>query len=233
MNKKQFKFQLLAAYLAVIMLFSAVPSVSAADETPTIDELIAGQAQAVAANEVLMQYFLDNGWVFEYPEYFGGCYIADNILHIRLIASENQEINALYSLLGSYQEVVVYEYGQYSQTDLQEYADATAIELREQGCEVTHWYVDSITGNIVIGVMSDDVGLANVLIEEQQTYALGNTAPEIIIEEGAYTTTTATDLVVTGGSIITTLEHLPVPLEPAVTMKEGTRLLPVVTETLQ
>lgn len=41
----------------------------------------------------------------------------------------------------------------------------------------------------------------NALIGDQQTYSLGNAVPEIVIEEGAYTTATSTPTIF-GGSLI-------------------------------
>ena len=203
MKRKLKKLRLIAICVAVIMLFSSAPGVNAADASVSVDELIAGQARAVAANETLMQYFYDDGWIYEYPEYFGGCYIEDNVLYIRLVDPTKQTEEVLKNLLAEYEDVVEFVYGQYSQSELQEYADETAAELEELGYEVMHWYVDNITSQIVIGVLGDDVDSASMLIENQQSQAArSNLVPEVVIEEGNSTTTTSSDGIV-GGAVLT------------------------------
>lgn len=206
MNRKQKVLRLIAVCLSVIIMLSCIAGVSAANkeapadelpidelsvdgtsfDEPSYEELAAAQARAVAADGALMWYFLENGWVLEYPEYFSSRYIEDNILHIRLVSPTDQEMDTLRKVLSGYEDVILYEYGQYSQKDLQAYADAAAMELEEQGCAVTYWYVDSTTGSIVIGVLPEDIDLAKALIENEQASPSGGEKPEIIIEKGGY-----------------------------------------------
>ena len=109
MKQKINKLRLIALLLTVMMLFCHTPGVSATKAELTMDEKIADQKMAVDANEALMQYFLDNGWMHEYPEYFGGCYIADNILHVRLVSPSEQTMETLKSIFRPYAKAVVYE----------------------------------------------------------------------------------------------------------------------------
>lgn len=202
MKRKLNRSRLLAALLSIVMLFCNMFIVNAADQEPSIAEKIEAQAQAVEANEILMQYFITEGWVLEYPDYFGGCYIEDNILHIRLVSPTSEESATLNDILSDYENVISYEYGNFSQTSIQNYANETAKELKNQGFEVTHWYVDVETCAVVIGVISDDVNSANALVEEKQTYSVRNAYPNIVIEEGEYTSPSSDSTVEGGVNII-------------------------------
>ena len=187
------KIRIFAVALSMMMLFCSIPGVSAdtVERGSAVDELIAAQKQAVEANEILMQYFFAEGWVLEYPDHFGGCYIDDNILHIILVEPTNEEFKILSTLLSDHQNAVVFEYGNYSQASLQDHADSTAAELKEQGLGVTHWYVEVGTGDIIIGVVSDDIDPAAAKVSEIQKYTFRSSAPKIVIEEGGYTLTTS------------------------------------------
>lgn len=194
MNWKQLKLCMIVICLASLLLSCSANAISEPTQTlPTQslswEELVAAQARAVAANEALMQYFYDNGWVKEYPEYFSSCYIKDNVLHICLASPTEQEKAVLDSVLANYKDVIVYEYSQYSHSELMEYADCVAKELQKQGCEVTLKCVDSITGNIVIGVLPKDVQTAKALVEKQQISAIDGTFPKIVIEASNYVVT--------------------------------------------
>ena len=147
---------------------------------------MAAQKRAVMANEALTQYFYANGFVVGYPEYINGCYIEDNVLHIRLALPTEQEMAALNDVLSNYKDVIIYEYSQYSHAELIEYAGRVAAELEKRGCEVTQYCVDSITGNIVMGVLPEHVRTAKTLVEKQQISAIENTFPKIVIEEAGY-----------------------------------------------
>lgn len=203
MKLKSKKIRLFAVILSMVMLFCSIPGVSAnaAERELAVDELIAAQKQAVEANEILMQYFFAEGWVLEYPDYFGGCYIEDNILHIILVEPTTEELKILDAILSDYQNAIIFEYGSYSQASIQDYADSTAAELKEQGLRVTHWYVEVESGNVIIGVVSDDIDSANVKVAEIQNYTFRSSTPKIVIEEGEYTST-ASDPVIGGSTIV-------------------------------
>lgn len=186
MQKRAKLFVFFLCVAVTLLCCSALSTIAAQNETPSdtrsAEERIAGQKQAVAANEDLIEYFFNNGYVTEYPEYFGGCYIADNCCHVRLVSPTEQEMEMLESILGPYGNAVVYEYGEYSQAELQELADATASELLTQGYRVTQWYVDAQIGNAVIRVLGEDVESARAWITDRQ----GDALSEIVIEEGSY-----------------------------------------------
>lgn len=197
MRKLRF-IKMLALLFAVTMLLGSAPGVYAASDDTSIDLLMASQEQAVKANEALMQFFYENGWITEYPDYFSSCFIEDNILHIRLVPPADEEAETLREVLKGYEEAVCYEYGVYSQSDLQNYADATAAELMRQGCDVTSWYVDSITGDVVIGVLPESVEQAEELADRVQTYSYIGAYPGVIIEASGYISGEALNLY--GGS---------------------------------
>ena len=196
------KFRLIAVLLSMVMLFCSIPGVSAnaAEREIAVDELIAAQKQAVEANEILMQYFIAEGWGLEYPDYFGGSYIDDNILHIILVEPTVEEFKTMDAILSDYKNAIIFEYGNYSQANLQDYADSAVAELKKQGIEVTHWYVEVETGNIIIGVVSDDINSAAMKVAEIQRYSFSSSMHKIVIEEGEYTST-ASDSVIGGSTI--------------------------------
>ena len=203
MKLRSKKNRLFAVILSMVTLFCSIPGVStnAAEQELAVDELIAAQKQAVEANEILMQYFFAEGWVLEYPDYFGGCYIEDNILHIILVEPTTEELKNLDAILSDYENAIIFEYGSCSQASIQDYADSTAAELKELGLRVTHWYVEVETGNVIIGVVSNDIDSANVKVAEIQNYTFRSSTPKIVIEEGEYTSA-ATDPVIGGSAIV-------------------------------
>ena len=202
MKHSQRKIRLLSAALCIIMLLSGALVVHAADQSPSFDELIAAQAQAVEANERLMRYFMTGGTTLDYPDYFGGCYIEDNTLHIRLASPTTKEEAALKKALIGYQDVIVYEYGSFSRESAQAYADEIAAELRERGIEVTHWCVDAKTGNVEIGVIPNDMKGAEDITKDIQAYSQRSSCPVIVIEEGAYTLPSSGNPLLVGGDEI-------------------------------
>lgn len=151
-------------------------------EVTELNTKFAEQKNAVEADNALMEYFFDQGYISEYPAYFGGRYIEDNKLHVRLVSPTDEELQKITSVLAQYGNDVVFEYGELSMSDLQAYADKTAKELRNLGYGVTSWYVDNVTGNIVIGVLEKDFTAVTALIANGE-----NNAPKIIVEKGAYT----------------------------------------------
>lgn len=79
--------------------------------------------------------------------------------------------------------VVVYKDAKTSMADLQEYSDMMANELMTNGYAVTSWYVDSITGNIVISVLEKDFDAVTDLASD---ISKNKDLPTIIIEKGGY-----------------------------------------------
>ena len=142
------------------------------------------QKEAVDAHNVLMSYFFSKGYVTNYPEWFGGCYIEENKLHIKLVSPSDEEMNNISQILAPFDNVIVYKNAEMSMTDLQEYADKTAYELTALGYEVTSWYVDSITGDIIISVLEKDF---EAVTERLNTASQNGNLPKIVIEIGGYT----------------------------------------------
>ena len=84
-----------------------------------------------------------------------------------------------------FDDVIVYKNAEMSMDDLQEYADKTADELIETGYAVTSWYVDSVTGNIVISVLEKDfVQVTDWVSDKSKNEDL----LMIVVKKGAYTT---------------------------------------------
>ena len=141
------------------------------------------QQEAVYAHNCLMSYFFSRGYVTNYPEWFGGCYIEENKLHIKLASPSDDEMKNISQILAPFDNVIVYEKAEMSMSELQEYADLTAKQLMENGYEVTSWYVDSITGNIIIAVLEKDF---ESVTEWVDTALQSDNAPKIVIEIGGY-----------------------------------------------
>ena len=141
------------------------------------------QKEAVDAHNYLMSYFFSRGYVPNHPEWFGGCNIEGNKLYIKLVSPSDEEMKNISQILAPFNNVIVYKNAEMSMTDLQEYADKTAKELGENGYAVTSWYVDSITGNIVISVLEKDFQAATAWIEG---ILKNESTPKIVIEIGEY-----------------------------------------------
>ena len=123
--------------LAMMMLFCSAPGASAAGRVPTWEERVADQRTAVAANEALMQYFYNHGWISEYPDYYGGTYIEENVLHVRLVSPSEQTMAVLKEIFYPYADTVVYEYCDISRTDAQKKAEDVAHQLINKGYDVS------------------------------------------------------------------------------------------------
>ena len=141
------------------------------------------QKEAVDAHNVLMYYFFSRGYVTNYPEWFGGCYIEENKLYIKLVSPSVEEMENISRILAPFDNVIVYKNADMSMSELQAYADKTAKELMESGYAVTSWYVDSITGNIVISVLEKDF---KAVTEWINTASQNGSLPKIVIEIGGY-----------------------------------------------
>ena len=146
--------------------------------------LFAEQREAVCAHNALISYFFSRGYVTNYPEWFGGCYIEENKLYIKLVSPSDEEMKNITQILAPFDKVIVYKNAEMSMADLQEYADKIANELINSGYEVTSWYVYSITGNIIIAVLEKDF---EAVTEWVDTALQSNNAPKIVIEIGEYT----------------------------------------------
>ena len=141
------------------------------------------QKEAVEAHNYLMFHLLAKHGT-DYPKWFGGCYIEKNKLYIKLVSPSDEEMKTISDTLAHFGDVVVYTSAETSMTDLQEYADKTANNLRENGYAVTSWYVDSVTGDIIISVLEEDLEAVTKWVNT--TLQNGN-APKIVIEIGEYT----------------------------------------------
>ena len=152
-------------------------------EIVNLSSEFADQRKAVEASNVLMGYVLSNGYEADYPAWFGGCYIEDDQLHVKLVSPTEEERKSVAAVLSYYDDVVVFEHAEASVADLQKYADRTANELIENGYAVTSWYVDSITGHVVISVLEEDFSAALAWVDA--TLPSGS-APQIEIQIGEY-----------------------------------------------
>ena len=206
MKQKHSKWNPILITLVCLIILCGTLVVTAVNTSQPIKAVITSQEPALNANQTLMQYFFDNGYITEYPDYFSGCYIdEDNYYHICLNSPTEQEMKTLESILGGYKNVVLYEYCEYSQNELQEYADTVAKELIDNGHGVTKWYVDVTANNVVIGVLNTDLEAVKAWITDRRTLSLGSALPRIIITEGTYISTDATpinggDLIIIGNS---------------------------------
>lgn len=151
-------------------------------ELTNLTTLFSEQKEAVVAHNLLMSYFFGSG--YNYPEWFGGCYIKENKLYIKLVSPSDEEMKNISQILAPIDNVIVYENAEMSMSELQEYADKTAKELMENDYEVTFWYVDSFTGNIIISVLEKDYEAVTKWINAASQ---NGTLTKIVIEIGGYT----------------------------------------------
>ena len=152
-------------------------------ELTNLTTLFSEQKEAVVAHNYLMSYFFSRGYVTNYPEWFGGCYIEENKLYIKLVSPSDEEMKNISQILAPFDNVIAYENAEMSMSELQEYADLTAKQLMENGYEVTSWYVDSITGDIIISVLEKDYEAVTKWVH---TASQNGTLPKIVIEIGGY-----------------------------------------------
>ena len=143
------------------------------------------QKKAADATNALMEYFFRQGYVTEYPSYFGGCYVENDKLYVKLVSPSDEEKKRISDVLAPYGDTVVFEEAKRSMADLQAYADKTANELIAEGYAVTSWYVDSVTGNVVISVLEKDLAAVTAWIADTQKEA---DLPTVTVEKGAYVT---------------------------------------------
>ena len=152
------------------------------ESTPSWEQKVADQQYAVVASDALMHYFRNNGYITDYPDYYGGCYIADNVLHIRLCSPTEETMKTLKTVLSVYSPVVVYEFCEYSLSASQKYADTVAKEMLDLEYSVTSWGIDQETGNVEIGVLAEDMERAQDFLKNREEEGY----PPIVIEEGYY-----------------------------------------------
>lgn len=143
----------------------------------------AEQKEAVDAHNYFISYLMARNGA-DYPEWFGGSYIKDGKLHIKLVSPSEEEMKSISNALAHLSDVIVYENAEKSMADLQAYADQTADALIKLGYEVTSWYVDSVTGNVVISVLEKDL---EAVTEWMNTASQNGNLPKIVIEIGEYT----------------------------------------------
>ena len=106
-------------------------------------------------------------------------------MYIKLVSPSDEETKNIHQILSPFENVIVYKNAEMSLPELQAYADKTAHELIDLGYEVTSWYVDSITGNIVISVLEKDYA---EVVERISEISKNEDSPTIIIEIGMYVT---------------------------------------------
>lgn len=150
-------------------------------EITNLTTLFGEQKRAVEAQNWLMTYFFVQGYVTEYPDWFGGCYIEDGMLYVKLVSPSEDVRETLSQRLDFYKDVVVFLDEELSLSVLQDYADRGAEELMGLGCEVTSRYVDSVEGQIVISVLEKDHAAAIAWAE-----AASREGVRIKIEIGGY-----------------------------------------------
>ena len=173
------------AFIMILLLF--VGSATAAKPEESVlgyEELVAQQAQAVQASQALKQYFFDNGWITEYPAYYGGSYIDGNTYYVRLCNPTEEELETLSSIFACYEDTVKYETCLISRTEALKYAGTVAIALYNQGFSVTECYVDSKTSDIIIGMQEDKIDEAYKWLEMQKFDTTSEYTPQIILNKG-------------------------------------------------
>lgn len=175
---------LIAGIAVCVVLCAGCKSVEpdSTESTPSREQRVADQQYAVSASDALMHFFRNNGYSVGYPDYYGGCYIADNVLHIRLVSPPKETMETLETVLSVYSPVVVYEFCEYSLNASQKYADTIAREMIDLKYAITGWGVDQKTGNIKINVLAEDIKKAEKFVKKRAEKGY----PPILIEEGQY-----------------------------------------------
>ena len=184
-NKKWFK-TIISIFLALVMVITLTPKSQAAEQLDFEAEF-AAKARATEASEVLMEYFVQLGFYCDYPDYYAGCYIGDDCkFHVRLCSPTQDVLEMLTAMFEEYSDVIVYENSDFSWSEMFEYVDTLANELIELGYGITSWGVDDFTGSVAVEVLEEDLNEVRSMVEDQQTYAAGNSRPNIIFREGEY-----------------------------------------------
>ena len=160
------------------------PDNNSPSESLSLEEKAAAQKRAVDANEALMGHFGSNGSAVDYPDYFGGAYIEENKLHVRLVNPSQQTLDTLKSVFSGYQDVVIYEDAAYSRAALLEYMDKLMTALLKEDCGVTEGSVSSKTGDISIAVIEEDLDRAKQLVEQLQKDLWKKNPPRVEIMKG-------------------------------------------------
>lgn len=104
--------------------------------------MMAAQENALKANEILMANIV--GENLQYPDYYGGVYIEDNILHIQLAGASSETSTWISQLLSEYSDWVTIENVDHSYNDLYSLAETSAYSLCNEtnDYEITGFYVD-------------------------------------------------------------------------------------------
>ncbi len=186
MKNKKIILRSFAVLLSMAMLIWGVPVVSATEQEAAFEYSVSERTKVKKASETLMQYFYAKGDGIIYPDYYGGCYIEDDLLHIRLAEPTAEELSALKNILSSYLDVVEFEYGEYSKAYAEEYADKVADELKEAGITVTYWGVRDNTCSVVIGIIHEDSEAADEKVKEIELRSANKNEPKIVIEPWGY-----------------------------------------------
>jgi len=161
-----------------------------------MEALMQEQASAVEADEILMQYYYEDGKGITYPDNFAGCYIENNTLYVCFTELDGDEEQLYDSLFGAYRLSVEFRYVEYSYNELFGYVKALAEKIEENGIVVTCYYVSVASNSIVLEAFEKDLcAVDEYVVEYKKKYGI-----TVEVNPGSYTTT---DTTLDGGTGIT------------------------------
>ncbi len=172
-----------------------------AEDVIDMEQIMQAQEGAVAANEVLMEYFYRGGTETIYPEYFSGRYIEDNILYICYTGSLKTVKEELDPILGEHIANVKYKSCQYSYNYLMEHLSTTLVNLKTSGCNVVGYGLNEKNNSVLLFVDEETIQRAEKYLKDSFQFsdtrieieASGRIQPTINVYGGGDITVTTED----------------------------------------
>lgn len=178
MKKRRVLFAALGLIAALLLLLVFVPKVpfsgsGAPKEAPE-------QSSALGAHELLMEHIatLFGG----YPDYFGGDYVQDSVLHIQVTDLSGSGAKKIRNLLKGYEACIVLEEVEYSYNDLFDLGESAAEEINAafSSYVVTSYGVDVKRNVCLITLASEDV--LNTMLENGTLPSLAGAGGREVIQ---------------------------------------------------
>lgn len=148
-----------------------------------LDNSAEKQSISQEAAEVLEDYLQKQEG---YQEYYCGNYIdLDGCLHVILLENVSKsQRDGIESCLKAYSSTVAYEYGGYPAEEIDQYAKDLMKALEEVGLYFSSCGVDDRIGLLHISFVSEDIPLAQALLEKGNPYPFGNKKYTVVFELG-------------------------------------------------
>lgn len=186
--------KLLTIFLCILLSVSLAPNVCAT-QTPDISseqaqiieefhDLAQAQARAVEAGEVFFKTFRHSD-SDTYSEHFAGTYIEDNLLHIRFVDLEQQDLTPYEAVLTDYLDVVRFVEADCSLRTLEQARDLIREEFRSIGVHVVSAGIRNSQNAISLGVTPETIHmLPSYITPGEKSMHPTLQVPIIVSEEG-------------------------------------------------